>query len=977
MLNFTGSSKKRVVNLGEKRSTRGKNYLEQARLDRIQREEARQREKCALIIQLYLRRRLDLFARAEEFQQTWQLGQKVDDWLIWVAQFAFISKYGRRSDVKGLLPKLAEGIATLHGQLSERAVAVLIGSLNRLCARNGETEAALDCLSSVVQLYGVPRHFSVKWSGITKTLQKFMGTPSQDRAVNLIFFFGKSDSLESFLRFVVRVPSDVLGVSCFYSLVLQSILSDPESLHFVASLPDMQKIQLLVNVLAVKAPHYDSEDYMTHASILSTMNFSVRVQSDEDDDKLVQESILDAEGATVSCRVIIAQKTADALLVLYSSSYITHAFDQLQHSDKDSKLAMQFISLLMFLFPDARRKLCMMMTIMPGLDHWMFVQLSSHPAYAEFKRQEQITDAVSSETLSKIMELEDISLFLNLLHTYEQWLSYWLIIANDIETSKEVRFSREDILDFSHFLKVFCLTIIFRSNDVSSIVPKVKNLARLTDISISLLNQLYIRNLRLNYLPESFWTLKFLKLEIENMIQIVLDDEELKQENADLSSDDESEQRLSFSKFKHRTPDMASKLEVLNKVPFFVNFTDRVKVFQSLIEADQQKLNSNLSWTLFSDPTGFKLTADIYRDSVLKSSFEQFHKAGSQFKNKLQVTFHNEHGVEAGIDGGGLTKEFLTSVVAEGFNPDNDLHLFRETAAENKLYPTDDIYLKILKRIDLQEQQRRLQYIRFLGMIVGKCLYGSVLIDLSFAPFFLTKWRVAQNSMKNSINDLRYLDRDLYQNLNKLFEMSEEQILQLELDFTINEHVDSNTLQYDLQPPNGDTIRVTSANRLNYIHQIANFKLNQSLHIQTKYFLEGLFELINATWLNMFDPFELQMLISGGNDINITDWKNNVLYVGYFDGDLTVVLFWEVVEEMSPEERCNLIKFVTSVSRAPLLGFGVLSPKFGIHKSGSSNRLPTASTCVNLLKLPDYKDKSVIREKLLYSISANSGFDLS
>ena len=78
------------------------------------------------------------------------------------------------------------------------------------------------------------------------------------------------------------------------------------------------------------------------------------------------------------------------------------------------------------------------------------------------------------------------------------------------------------------------------------------------------------------------------------------------------------------------------------------------------------------------------------------------------------------------------------------------------------------------------------------------------------------------------------------------------------------------------------------------------------------------------------------------NDINIDDWKNNVEYGGYLDDDPAVIMFWEIVE--GSKERCKLIKFVTSVSRAPLLGFGSLAPKFGIRNSGNDSvRLPTAS----------------------------------
>lgn len=43
----------------------------------------------------------------------------------------------------------------------------------------------------------------------------------------------------------------------------------------------------------------------------------------------------------------------------------------------------------------------------------------------------------------------------------------------------------------------------------------------------------------------------------------------------------------------------------------------------------------------------------------------------------------------------------------------------------------------------------------------------------------------------------------------------------------------------------------------------------------------------------------------------------------------------------------------------------------------SSQRLPTAATCMNLLKLPPYKTLPEIKSKLLYAIHEVAGFDLS
>ena len=55
-----------------------------------------------------------------------------------------------------------------------------------------------------------------------------------------------------------------------------------------------------------------------------------------------------------------------------------------------------------------------------------------------------------------------------------------------------------------------------------------------------------------------------------------------------------------------------------------------------------------------------------------------------------------------------------------------------------------------------------------------------------------------------------------------------------------------------------------------------------------------------------------------------------------------------------------------------------LDPPFCIQNVGAElERLPTASTCMNLLKLPDFKDSVVLKSKLLYAIESEAGFELS
>ena len=133
--------------------------------------------------------------------------------------------------------------------------------------------------------------------------------------------------------------------------------------------------------------------------------------------------------------------------------------------------------------------------------------------------------------------------------------------------------------------------------------------------------------------------------------------------------------------------------------------------------------------------------------------------------------------------------------------------------------------------------------------------------------------------------------------------------------------------------------------------------------------------------LRIFCPPELQILISGSQTkIDIDDLQRYTHYTGgYHSLDPTIIRFWRIVKGMSYEEQSLLLRFVTACPRPPSLGFASLHPTFTIQKvdNPDQQRLPSASTCFNILKLPTYSSETILREKLLYAITSKSGFDLS
>jgi ubiquitin-protein ligase E3 C len=364
---------------------------------------------------------------------------------------------------------------------------------------------------------------------------------------------------------------------------------------------------------------------------------------------------------------------------------------------------------------------------------------------------------------------------------------------------------------------------------------------------------------------------------------------------------------------------------------------------------------------------------------------------------------------EAGIDGGGVTKEFLTSVTSEAFTPGKGIDLFRENE-QRLLYPNPTALEEkksLLGQIGIMprtmeyhaEMTELMKRYEFLGRIMGKCLYEGILVDINFAPFFLLKWALTggdgaaprESGYRANLNDLRDIDQDLYRGLIQLKNYTGNVQEDLSLDFTISDTftVDHNTgeektITKDLKP-GGANLPVTNENRLVYISYVARHRLVTQPYAQTNAFLKGLSSMISPSWLSMFNQLELQTLISGtSSNISIPDLRQNTAYGGvYVIGDdhlehPTVQMFWKVMESFSDEDRRKVLKFVTSTPRAPLLGFKSLNPRFSIRDSSEDEgRLPSTSTCVNLLKLPRYKDERVLREKLLYAVNSGAGFDLS
>ncbi|KAK2376185.1 E3 ubiquitin-protein ligase UPL1 [Trifolium repens] len=269
----------------------------------------------------------------------------------------------------------------------------------------------------------------------------------------------------------------------------------------------------------------------------------------------------------------------------------------------------------------------------------------------------------------------------------------------------------------------------------------------------------------------------------------------------------------------------------------------------------------------------------------------------------------------------------------------------------------------------------------FVGRVVGKALFDGQLLDVHFTRSFYKHIL----GVKVTYHDIEAIDPDYFKNLKWMLEHDISDVLDLTFSIDADEeklilYERTEVTDYELIP-GGRNIKVTEENKHQYVDLVAEHRLTTAIRPQINAFLEGFSELIPRELISIFNDKELELLISGLPDIDLDDLRANTEYSGYSAASPVIQWFWEVVQDLSKEDKARLLQFVTGTSKVPLEGFSALqgisgSQKFQIHKAyGSPDHLPSAHTCFNQLDLPEYPSKQHLEDRLLLAIhEASEGF---
>nr|XP_054773410.1 probable E3 ubiquitin-protein ligase HERC4 [Lytechinus pictus] len=381
---------------------------------------------------------------------------------------------------------------------------------------------------------------------------------------------------------------------------------------------------------------------------------------------------------------------------------------------------------------------------------------------------------------------------------------------------------------------------------------------------------------------------------------------------------------------------------------------DALLQMQFAMEEVQRANFANVFFNM--DPVNPCLVLCVMRENLVSSAIDQLgHLDQHNLKKPLKVIFVGEEA----IDAGGVQKEFFMLIMREILDP--KYGMFRYFEDSGKIWFNSKSFEDI-------------KMFRLVGLICGLAIYNNMIISLPF-PLALYKKLLDRET---TLDDFKQLEPQVAQNLQSVLDYDDPESFSetFPLFFQINEDNFGEVETSDLVP-NGSEKELTFKNRNDYVMAYVNYCLNASVREQFEAFSSGFLEVCGGHVLRFFHPQELMAMVIGNEEFNWDELEETVQYKGeYSAGHPTIKFFWQVFREMAVDDKRKFLVFLTGSNHVPIQGWKSLQVIIQPVKGGE-DFFPVAHTCFNLLDLPIYTSKEVLREKLLTAIEHTEGFTLA
>ncbi|KAG0269952.1 Ubiquitin-protein ligase E3B, partial [Linnemannia exigua] len=526
----------------------------------------------------------------------------------------------------------------------------------------------------------------------------------------------------------------------------------------------------------------------------------------------------------------------------------------------------------------------------------------------------------------------------------------FLITLDDDDMYEQQKYwTLPELVFMSGFLNQFCFAVLSQQEDVK-IETDPRNPSGPTSPAIvatplppifyharQVLMQLYERDCRRAFCPPNHWLLmhptkSVFQSPLQLLAALTLSNNKSKGNNGSTSTGAKKNSGFSLFSLSKSPPQYATPkefivkvcqkdrtaLHILETMPHVIPFSARLEIFREFIKEERMQRAQSLA--LVRPDLHQSVMVKVRRGYVLEDGYQSLGQLSTNgWKNTIRVKFTNEVGAaEAGIDQGGPFKEFMESFLEAGFSP--NLNLFTTTTASmNMMYPSPTS--------QYTHPHNSLELFRLFGKMLGKAMYEGLLIEVKFANFFLSK--ILGRTV--FLDEMRSFDEEVFKNL-MFLKKYEGDVEDLGLTFSLDEDIFGTHRSVELMR-GGRDVEVTKDNRINYIFQVSDYRLNKQIQDQSRAFIDGFRSIIPLPWISIFSPQELHRVMAGDDiDFDVQDLRSYTEYQnGYFDQHPVIRNLWAVLNEFSSEEKRAFLKFVTSCSKPPLGGFKHLHPPFSIR----------------------------------------------
>ncbi|XP_068089297.1 probable E3 ubiquitin-protein ligase HERC3 [Hyperolius riggenbachi] len=410
-------------------------------------------------------------------------------------------------------------------------------------------------------------------------------------------------------------------------------------------------------------------------------------------------------------------------------------------------------------------------------------------------------------------------------------------------------------------------------------------------------------------------------------------------------------------------PTILQESVTLCSYPFVFDAQAKTKMLQTDAELQMQVAvnGANLQnvFTLLSlEPVLAKnpfLVLHVRRSSLVADALRELSiHSDIDLKKPLKVIFDGEEAV----DDGGVSKEFFLLLLKELLNP--IYGMFTVYPESNLLWFSDICFVEH-------------NWFHLIGIMCGLAIYNFTVVDLHF-PLALYKKLL---NVPATLDDLKELSPTEGRSLQQLLDYSGEDVEETFcLNFTICRESYGLT---EMKPlvPGGEKMTVKKENRQEFADAYVNYVFNQPVQEWYEAFSTGFLKVCGGKVLELFQPSELRAMIVGNSNYNWQELEESAIYKGDYSAEHpTVRMFWETFHEFPLEKKKRFLLFLTGSDRIPIYGMSSLHIIIQ-HTSSSEDFLPVAHTCYNLLDLPKYSSKEILRKRLTQAIDHYEGFSLA